>query len=83
MTKSEQIMQLYVQGLSTREIAEKVGCHPSYVRIVARQRKGSGVSENDRRYRLSERGTLKNREKSRRHYWKKKAEVGCRDEAAS
>jgi hypothetical protein len=53
MTKSAQIMELYAQGLSTREIAEKVGCKIEYVRVVARQRKGFGESENDRRYRRS------------------------------
>jgi transposase len=50
MTKSAQIMELYAQGLSTREIADKVGCLDSYVRVVARQRKGGSYSESDRKY---------------------------------
>lgn len=49
-TKSAKIMRLYEQGLSTREIAEKVDCKPEYVRVVARQRKGRGQSEIDKRY---------------------------------
>lgn len=55
-TKAENIMRLYAKGLSTTEIAEIVGCLPEYVRVVARQRKGWGLSENDRRYRDSPRG---------------------------
>lgn len=55
-TKSAEIMRLYEQGLSTREIADLVGCRPEYVRVVARQRKGSGRSDIDRRYLSSDRG---------------------------
>ena len=58
-TKSEKILELYAQGLSTRAIAEIVGTSDSYVRVVARQRKGSKQSENDRRYCTSERGRRK------------------------
>lgn len=50
MTKAERIMQLYDGVRTPREIAEMVDCHPAYVRVVARQRKGGGMSEKDRRY---------------------------------
>jgi hypothetical protein len=55
-TKSEWILALYKDGLSTKEIAEIVGCLPSYVRVVARQRKGTSASEIDRRYLTSSLG---------------------------
>ncbi len=62
MTKKEQIMALHKQGKTTRQIAEAVyGLKPdcmaktidkymAYVRVVTRQRKGSGRSEHDRKY---------------------------------
>lgn len=56
MTKSQQIMALYDGKRTTREIADLVGCKPEYVRVVARQRKGGGLSEIDHRYRETERG---------------------------
>lgn len=52
-TKSDQIMALYDGVRTTKQIAEIVGCRPEYVRVVARQRKGSGSSEIDLRYRAS------------------------------
>ena len=55
-TKAAEIMLLYAKGLSTKQIGELVGCRPEYVRVVARQRKGRGVSENDKRYLASPRG---------------------------
>ena len=42
MTKSDRIKALYAQGKSTREIADIVGCHDSYVRVCARQRVPGG-----------------------------------------
>jgi len=53
MTKSAWIMALYDGTRSIKEIAEIVGCSDSYVRTVARQRKGTGQSEADIRYRSS------------------------------
>lgn len=61
MTKSAQILALYAQGKSTREIADHVGTNIAYVRVVARQRKGGGESETDRRYRSSPLGIAKDR----------------------
>ena len=61
MSKAKQIMALYDGKRTTREIAEIVGCGDSYVRTVARQRKGLGVSENDRRYRATELGRASRR----------------------
>jgi hypothetical protein len=58
MTKSAQIMELYAQGLSTREIADKVGCLIEYVRVVARQRRGGPSSPADIRYRSSTLGQV-------------------------
>lgn len=55
-TKAAEIMLLYAKGLSTKQIGELVGCRPEYVRVVARQRKGRGVSESDKRYLASPRG---------------------------
>jgi transposase-like protein len=52
MTKAERIMKLYEQGgLTVQEIAQRIGCLDSYVRVVARQRKGTGMSAADKRYR--------------------------------
>ncbi len=53
MTKAAEILSLYDGARSTREIAKIVGCLPEYVRVVARQRRGAGVSEIDVRYRTS------------------------------
>lgn len=62
MTKASQIMALHKQGKTTRQIAEAVyglqpDCMPkvvdkymAYVRVVVRQRKGSGRSEHDLKY---------------------------------
>ena len=58
MTKSSQIMALYDGVRTDREIANLVGCVLSYVRVVARQRKGSSMSEHDKRYRKSPLGRL-------------------------
>lgn len=66
MTKSEQIMSLYDGTRTTTEIAAIVGCNTSYVRVVARQRKGRGVSDIDRKHRASDSG---------RERWKRKAHL--------
>ena len=66
MTKAQRILELYDGKRSTKEIAAIVGCRPEYVRVAARQRKGSGESEHDRRYRQSPQG----RAKFKRH-WEK------------
>jgi hypothetical protein len=50
MTKAQQILDLYDGIRTTTEIAKVVGCDPAYVRVVARQRFGSGQSEIDRRH---------------------------------
>ena len=52
MTKSARIFDLYKRfpGMTTRQIADAVGCGTSYVRVVTRQRKGKGTSAIDRRY---------------------------------
>jgi hypothetical protein len=51
MTKAQQILKLYKAGnRTTGEIADIVGCHQAYVRVVARQRRGIGYSEIDKRY---------------------------------
>lgn len=56
-TKAAEIMRLYNHRIFTiQEIAEAVGCKPEYVRVVARQRKGSSQSEIDRRYLATDRG---------------------------
>lgn len=65
MTKAQRILELYDGVRTTNEIAEIVGCLPAYVRVVARQRKSSGVSESDRRYLTSPLGrtTIRQRQK--------------------
>ena len=68
MTKAHQILVLYaayedlhpswaLPGL----IAKEVGTTPSYVRTVARQRRGTSESEADFRYRTSPLGRATNR----------------------
>ena len=68
MTKAHQILVLYaayedlhpswaLPGL----IAKEVGTTPSYVRTVARQRRGNSRSEADFRYRTSPLGRATNR----------------------
>lgn len=50
-TKAAQILELYARGdLTTAQIAERVGCLPEYVRVCARQRKGTGKSNADKRW---------------------------------
>jgi hypothetical protein len=58
MTKADQIRALYATGLSTSEVAERVGCRTEYVRVCARQRKDGGASEIDKRYTTSDLGRL-------------------------
>lgn len=85
MSKAAQIMSLYDGVRSTKEIAQIVGCADSYVRVVARQRKGGSCSEIDRRYLNSERGhryTAKRLPKSRA-YAAVKVRTGDRAAAAS
>lgn len=68
-TKSAEILDLYAQGFSIKEIALRVGCRPEYVRVVARQRRGSGMSDIDRRYVYSDLGQM-----ARRRYVEKRRE---------
>lgn len=75
MTKAAQILELYAQGLPTTAIAEIVGTSDSYVRVVARQRRGT-VSENDRRYQQSELGRLT---RQRRHKERKETDPEYRE----
>jgi hypothetical protein len=58
MTKAEKILALYDGKRTTREIADIVGCDTPYVRVVARQRKGTGKSVHDKRYSASPLGKL-------------------------
>lgn len=60
-TKAQRILSLYAKGLSTSEIAARVDCLPEYVRVVARQRKGKGQSEIDKRYLASPLGSATRR----------------------
>jgi hypothetical protein len=62
-SKAQHIRKLYAKGLSTREIADEVGCDPGYVRVVARQRDASGISDADKRYVTKRYGSLQ-------AYWK-------------
>lgn len=51
-TKAAEIMRLWKHGIfTTSEIAHLVGCRDSYVRVVARQRRGTGQCEADKRWR--------------------------------
>jgi len=69
MTKAQQILTLYASrdnGLTPRWklpklIARLVGTTPAYVRTVARQRKGRGQSEHDKRYITSPLGKAERR----------------------
>lgn len=49
-TKAQRILALAQKGLSTREIADIVGCLPEYVRVVARQRVSPVRRKEDREY---------------------------------
>ena len=53
MTKAQQILDLDNGKRTTRAIADIIGCLPAYVRVVLRQRMGTGESDIDRRYRRS------------------------------
>lgn len=68
MTKAERIRELYAKGLSTREIADTVGCLTSYVRVCARQRAESGTSKIDARYLKKRFGTSNITEARRRRH---------------
>ena len=70
-TKAQRILALYDGRRTTGEIAEIVGCHSAYVRVVARQRKGNARSEHDHRYANSSLGIatrLKSQERSRPYH---------------
>lgn len=67
MTKAARILELYAKGLTTREIADRVGCKPEYVRVVARQRK-DGPSRADKRYAASPKGEVRRERKRQRFY---------------
>ena len=82
-TKASQIMALAAQGLSTRAIAlevygEATPSRMAYVRIVARQRKGSGEGPADVRYRQSKGGRKKLSQRVMRHYWANREDVLAR-----
>ena len=68
MTKAEQILKLYDGKRTTREIAVLVCTSDSYVRTVARQRKGAGTSQNDRRYLQSSLGVTVKRSREQRRW---------------
>ena len=55
MTLAAEILALYDGERTTREIANALLCRPEYVRVVARQRRGS-TSEIDERYLKSSKG---------------------------
>jgi uncharacterized protein YjcR len=65
MSKAARIRELYAQGFSVREIADKVGCSPEYVRIAARQRAGGSHSEGDKRWRAANPGKMAARVRER------------------
>lgn len=73
-TKAAEIMRLYAHEIFTiQEIAESVGCKPEYVRVVARQRKGSGMSANDRKYQQSDKGRVSHRQRGKAYYQRHRA----------
>ena len=74
MTLAAQIMKLHASGRSTREIAlavygEAGKSRMAYVRVVARQRKGKGASDIDKRYCRSAHGRKALRTYRRNRYW--------------
>lgn len=74
-TKAATIMRLHAAGLSTREIAlavygEALDKRMAYVRIVVRQRKGSGQSPADIRLRQSPNGRVAYN--ARQNEWQKR-----------
>jgi hypothetical protein len=84
MTKAEQIRALWKElpdtSERTRIIADRVGCRTEYVRVVARQRVGSGLSAIEKRYVFGRFGSLQAyyrhlNERSKEYrsaYWKKR-----------
>lgn len=50
MSKAQKIRELYAKGLTTAQIAKRVGCLDSYVRVCARQRVDGKPSEHDRNF---------------------------------
>ena len=68
MTKAARIRELLATGLSTREVAEQVGCDPAYVRVAGRQRRDGKTSHIDRAYRASPKGVNARREYFKRRY---------------
>ncbi|MEQ8822765.1 MAG: hypothetical protein RIC14_00145 [Filomicrobium sp.] len=63
-TLAKQIMELNDGVLTTRQIADQLGTSDSYVRVVLRQRKGSGMSDIDHRYQDRNRATLNAKSKA-------------------
>lgn len=58
MSKAQRIRELLAQGLSTREVAEQVGCDPAYVRVAGRQRGAKGTSAIEVAYRVRRWGSM-------------------------
>ena len=69
MTKADRIRELEKMGCTTREIADVVGCLPSYVRVVTRQRNGTGgYSKHDINYLMARYGGTSLEEALRNRY---------------
>ena len=89
MTKAQRIMKLYNGVRTTAEIAKIVGCDAAYVRVVARQRRGCGQSEIDRRYASSALGQATTAKRAPRYlayvrtYMRVARKTGDRDKARS
>lgn len=84
-TKADRIRAFYNAGLSTREIADRIGCDPAYVRVAARQRAGGYMSACDAEYksRLAALGDrVCAREAGRRAYHKARSAGQSRQDAA-
>lgn len=77
MTKSDRIRALYDGTRTTREIADIVGCLPSYVRVVCRQRV-NGRSPSDKTYmdRLRSEGSVPAARKAWRTVYRQARKAG-------
>ncbi len=80
-SKAQRIRELYAKGMSTREIADRVGCRSEYVRVVARQRGENGMSEADKRYLQNNREAVYARQAVAKRRYRKENLEKCRAEA--
>lgn len=69
MTKTEKIKNLLKLDLTTKQIAERVGCRKEYVRVVKQRVAGGGLAKADLKYLSRPDVKLKRNHYNAERYW--------------